>query len=158
MLWTSCSCEAGVRRPYPDAIFVNTHKPAQQRDPDTRAAWMTADDVFRSVVPLFPPHDSDIIRSGSLWGEPASGVPSSEVAGRGGWYSLGIPCICATAHPLCRAPLQTDALPKAFAVLDLDGNGRIGFEEWLLFVSFLSLPSDEIEGTEGCGESGGRPG
>ena len=85
VLWTSCSCEAGVRRPYPDAIFVNTHKPAQQRDPDTRAAWMTADDVFRSVVPLFPPHDSDIIRSGSLWGEPASGVPSSEVAALLGW-------------------------------------------------------------------------
>ena len=40
-------------------------------------------------------------------------------------------------------------------MLDLDGNGRIGFEEWLLFVSFLSLPSDEIEGAEGCGEGGG---
>lgn len=44
---------------------------------------------------------------------------------------------------------QAVSLPKVFAVLDLDGNGRIGFEEWLLFVTFLSLPPDEIEGVLG---------
>jgi calcium uptake protein 1, mitochondrial len=36
---------------------------------------MTPSDIMRSVVPVYPPHDSDIIRAGSLPGEPSPGVP-----------------------------------------------------------------------------------
>jgi len=36
---------------------------------------MTPSDVMRSVVPVYPPHDSDIIRAGFLPGEPSPGVP-----------------------------------------------------------------------------------
>jgi hypothetical protein len=36
---------------------------------------MTPSDAMRSVVPVYPPYDSDIIRAGSLPGEPSPRVP-----------------------------------------------------------------------------------
>ena len=42
---------------------------------DPRSGFsMTPSDVMRSVVPVYPPYDSDIIRAGSLPGEPSPRV------------------------------------------------------------------------------------
>lgn len=38
---------------------------------------MTPSDVMRSVVPVYPPRESDIIRAGSLPGEPSPRVPQN---------------------------------------------------------------------------------
>jgi hypothetical protein len=41
----------------------------------TQGFTMTPSDIMRSVVPIYPPHGSDIIRAGFLPGEPSPGVP-----------------------------------------------------------------------------------
>jgi hypothetical protein len=43
---------------------------------------MTAGDMLRSVVPVYPPEGSDVVRAGSLPGEPAPRVHQEEVGGR----------------------------------------------------------------------------
>jgi hypothetical protein len=39
---------------------------------------MTPADIMRSVVPVYPPYGSEIIRAGSLPGEPSPRVPQQE--------------------------------------------------------------------------------
>jgi hypothetical protein len=40
---------------------------------------MTAGDMLRSVVPVYPPEGSDVVRAGSLPGEPSPHVQQDEV-------------------------------------------------------------------------------
>lgn len=40
---------------------------------------MTAGDMLRSVVPVYPPEGSDVVRAGSLPGEPSPHVQPDEV-------------------------------------------------------------------------------
>ena len=51
---------------------------ASQRG-EGRALSMTAGDMMRSVVPVYPPQGSDVIRAGSLPGEPSPTVQDEEV-------------------------------------------------------------------------------
>lgn len=55
---------------------------ASQRE--GKAFSMTAGDMMRSVVPVFPPEGSDVIRAGSLPGEPLPHVQENEVRGWAG--------------------------------------------------------------------------
>lgn len=43
---------------------------------------------------------------------------------------------------------QAAACPKgsAFLALDMDRDGRIDYEEWLLFLALLSIPTEDIQG------------
>ena len=45
-----------------------------------RGFTMTPSDIMRSVVPVYPPEGSDIIRAGSLPGEPSPRVPQNPSA------------------------------------------------------------------------------
>jgi hypothetical protein len=74
---------------------------------------MSPADVMRSVVAVYPPTGSCIIRAGSLPGEPMPHVPQ---------------------HP-----------SKFFEAFDLDKSGGLSFDEWLLVVSLLSIPVDDVE-------------
>lgn len=67
----------------------------------------------RSVVPVFPPEGSNVVRAGSLPGEPGPKVDNSDVRGRGrlvGWVQLGAAAACgwpaATACRLAAAPAR----------------------------------------------------
>ncbi|KAL6781770.1 hypothetical protein ACKKBF_B09355 [Auxenochlorella protothecoides x Auxenochlorella symbiontica] len=81
------------------------------------AAWMTAQDVMRSVVPVFPPSKSAVLRAGSLWGEPSPEMKEAAACPKG----------------------------SAFLALDMDRDGRIDYEEWLLFLALLSIPTEDIQ-------------
>ena len=50
---------------------------ASVRDADAHTFAMTGADMMRSVVPVFPPDGSDVIRAGSLPGEPSPQVGSA---------------------------------------------------------------------------------
>lgn len=75
---------------------------------------MSPADVMRSVVAVYPPTGSSIIRAGSLPGEPMPQVPQHQ--------------------------------SKFFEAFDLDKSGGLSFDEWLLIVSLLSIPVDDVEG------------
>lgn len=46
-----------------------TSSAAMQREGPV--VWMTAQDVMRSIVPVYPPEHSNVLRAGALWGEPS---------------------------------------------------------------------------------------
>ncbi|EFN55516.1 hypothetical protein CHLNCDRAFT_133931 [Chlorella variabilis] len=75
---------------------------------------MTAGDMLRSVVPVYPPEGSDVIRAGSLPGEPSPHVHQEEAG-------------------------------KFILKFDIDGDNKIGFDEFLLFRTLLSIPLEDLE-------------
>lgn len=77
---------------------------------------MTPGDMMRSVVPVYPPAGSEILRAGSLPGEPEPNIPDND--------------------------MNASEFMKAF---DVDNSGGITFDEWLVFQSLLSIPDDDVE-------------
>ncbi|KDD76142.1 hypothetical protein H632_c339p2 [Helicosporidium sp. ATCC 50920] len=120
--------------------------------------WMTAQDMMRSVVAVYPPAGSAFVRCGSLPGEPSlteedgraavneteEQLASQRPRGRG-WLDAfqrkraGPPAEVARRERRARRE-RAAALLSAF---DVNGDGRVGFEEWLLFLSLLSVPLED---------------
>ena len=62
------------------------------RDGGARSFAMTSADMMRSVVPVFPPEGSDVIRAGSLPGEPSPHVSTENQVRRRTRRGVVLPC------------------------------------------------------------------
>ncbi|KAL4548340.1 hypothetical protein Ndes2526B_g00916 [Nannochloris sp. 'desiccata'] len=98
----------------------------------TQGFTMTPSDIMRSVVPVYPPRDSDIIRAGFLPGEPSPGVPQHasrffetfDVDSSGGisfdeWLLFDV-----------LLSIPEDEVDVAFALMDHNGNGSVDRQEF----------------------------
>jgi hypothetical protein len=65
---------------------------ASVRDGGARSFAMTSADMMRSVVPVFPPEGSDVIRAGSLPGEPSPHVSTENQVRRRTRRGVVLPC------------------------------------------------------------------
>lgn len=104
---------------------------ASQRGAGARDTWMCEADMMRSIIPVYPPEASATLRAGSLRGEPAPGLAECAPAGGAGKSGSGL-----------------------LASFDVDGDGRIGFDEWLLFLTLISIPPEDVQGALGVWGSG----
>lgn len=77
--------------------------------------------MMRSVVPVYPPSGSDVVRAGSLPGEPSPVIPNNT--------------------------MDTSKFLQAF---DVDESGGISFDEWLVFQALLAIPDDDVQGRFVC--------
>lgn len=129
-----------------------------------------------SVVPVYPPEGSDVIRAGSLPGEPSPRVPETQArlprlpasapsvrpqpqqqllercgahalscAPRLAWRPvprLRAPAACPLpSHSPCPAPQPSRFISR----FDINGDNALGFDEFLLFQTLLSIPMDDLE-------------
>jgi len=97
---------------------------------------MTASDMMRSVVPVYPPKGSNIIRAGCLPGEPLPHVPQHESVFFEKFDVDGDGVISFEEWTLFEALLSipSDDVEVAFRLMDIDGDktvDRAEFEELL---------------------------
>ena len=104
---------------------------ASQGDPRSGFS-MTASDAMRSVVAVFPPFESDILRGGSLPGEPSPRVPQHPSAFFNAFDVDGSGGITFDEWLLFESLLSIpeDDVEVAFALMDQDGNGSVDVEEF----------------------------
>jgi len=90
---------------------------ASVENPDGSKSMMPAD-LMRACVPVFAPHGSDVVKSGSLAGESRAGA-------------------------LNRTKV-TQGVSKFFKLFDIDGNGTLDFPEYIFFTTLLSIPMHDV--------------
>ncbi|PSC74405.1 ARF guanine-nucleotide exchange factor GNOM isoform B [Micractinium conductrix] len=104
---------------------------ASQRE--GKAFSMTAGDMMRSVVPVFPPEGSDVIRAGSLPGEPLPHVQENEASKVISRFDInGDDKINFDEFLLFQALLSIPVgdLEVAFRLMDKDGSGKVDHDEF----------------------------
>ena len=100
---------------------------------DTKTGFlMTPCDMMRSVVPVFPPEGSEIVRAGALPGEPSPRVPQQDSAVFRAFDMDSIEGIGLAEWLLFEALLSIPAedVEVAFSLMDVDGNGTVSAAEF----------------------------
>lgn len=100
---------------------------------------MTAGDMMRSVVPVYPPERSDIIRAGSLPGEPSPRLPHEDSSIFNNFDLDNSGGITFDEWLLFQALLSIPAedVAVAFALMDGDDNGSIDAEEFSVVLASI---------------------
>ena len=92
---------------------------------NNRGTFMTSLDLMRAAIPVFQPASSSQVRSGFLGGEQREAREQSAV--------YGFEQFCPDSD--------------FFKLFDTDGDGLISFQEYLFFVTLLSLPESQVKST-----------
>lgn len=95
---------------------------------DGKSFSMTAGDMMRSVVPVYPPEGSDVVRAGSLPGEPSPHVHDEEPSKFIASFDIdGDDNINFDEFLLFQTLLSIplDDLEVAFRLMDKDGSGKV---------------------------------
>ena len=110
---------------------------------------MTPADLLKSLVPVYPPEDSAFDRSGTLSGNAQKDMVSAPKRPAVQVHA------CAKSPPACY-PLLAHSKPfgscamnalcgcqsPVLDLFDVDGDHLISFYEYLLVVTFLSIPTE----------------
>lgn len=107
---------------------------------------MTAGDMLRSVVPVFPPEGSEIIRAGSLPGEPSPHLCKEEASPFIQKFDIdGDAALGFEEYQLFRTLLAIplEDLEVAFRIIDRDGNGSVDRAEFQQLVDSIHARSSK---------------
>ncbi|PRW57749.1 calcium uptake mitochondrial-like [Chlorella sorokiniana] len=131
---------------------------ASQRD--GKVFTMTAGDMMRSVVPVFPPEGSEVVRAGSLPGEPSPKVANEEASAFIRQFDMdGDDRVNFDEYLLFQTLLSIPLsdVEVAFRIIDRDGSGAVSRDEFAQLLDALhsqaSRPSISLRKSAATTES-----